>query len=123
MDKFRTLPSMAQMTETPPAAPTRRSDKPGHVGLLLFLAALLVGVALALSLVTQDKAQPLILGLLAVLAMGGVFFVFALAIGVIGFGAAGARNDLTKAVADTAAEGLAVVEEDGRIVYANDAYL
>ena len=54
---------MAQMTESPPAPP-RRSDKPGHVGLLLLLAALLVGAAIALSFVTQDKAQPLILGLL-----------------------------------------------------------
>ena len=114
---------MAHMTELPPAAPPRRSDKPGHVGLLLFLAALLVGAAIGLSVVTHDKAQPLILGLLAILAMAGVFFVFALAIGAIQFGGEGARNDLTKAVADTAREGLAVVEDDGRIVYANDAYL
>jgi two-component system, cell cycle sensor histidine kinase and response regulator CckA len=114
---------MAHMTESPPAAPPRRSDKSGHVGLLLFLAALLVGAAIALSVVTHDKAQPLILGLLAILAMAGVFFVFALAIGAIQFGGEGARNDLTKAVADTAREGLAVVEDDGRIVYANDAYL
>jgi two-component system cell cycle sensor histidine kinase/response regulator CckA len=113
---------MAQMTETPAAASLRRPDKPGHVGLLLFLAALLVGAAIALSFATQDKAQPLILGLLAILAMAGVFFVFAVAIGAIQFGD-GARNDLTKTITDTAEEGLAVVDDDGRVVYANEAYL
>jgi two-component system, cell cycle sensor histidine kinase and response regulator CckA len=113
---------MAEMTETP-AAPPARSDKPGHVGLLLFLAAVLVAAAIGLSFITQDKAQPLILGLLAILAMAGVFFIFAAAIGAIQFGGDGARNDLTKAVADTADEGLAVVEDDGRVAYANDAYL
>src|SRR5918998_1108363 len=114
---------MAQMTETSPTARVARPEQGGHVGLLLLLAALLVGAAVALSFVTQDKAQPVILGLLAILAMAGVFFVFAVAIGAIHFGGQGVRNDLTKAVADTAAEGLAVVEDDGRIVYANDAYL
>jgi two-component system cell cycle sensor histidine kinase/response regulator CckA len=112
---------MAQMTET--TAPIARPEQGGHVGLLLLLAALLVGAAVALSFVTQDKAQPVILGLLAVLAMAGVFFDFAVAIGAIHFGGQGARNDLTKAVTDTAAEGLVVVDADGRIVYANEAYL
>ena len=42
---------MAQMTETP-AAPPARSDKPGHVGLLLFLAAVLVAAAIGLSFIT-----------------------------------------------------------------------
>src|SRR5918998_457996 len=111
---------MAQMIESPPIA---RPEQGGHVGLLLLLAALLVGAAVALSFVTQDKAQPVILGLLALLAMAGVFFVFAVAIGAIHFGGQGARNDLTKAVTDTASEGLVAVDDHGRIVYANEAYL
>jgi two-component system cell cycle sensor histidine kinase/response regulator CckA len=114
---------MAQMTDTSRTARMARPEQGGHVGLLLLLAALLVGAAVALSFVTQDQARPVILGLLALLAMAGVFFVFAVAIGAIQFGEQGARNDLTKAVADTAADGLVVVDGDGRIVYANDAYL
>src|ERR671914_722492 len=111
------------MTETSPRAPIARPEQGGHIGLLLLLAALLVGAAVALSFLTQDKAEPVILGLLALLAMAGVFFVFAIAIGAIHFGGQSARNDLTKAVTDTAAEGLVVVDADGRIVYANETYL
>src|SRR5918998_363799 len=114
---------MAQMTETSPTARVARPEQGGHVGLLLLLAALLVGAAVTLSFVSQDQAQPVILGLLAVLAMAGVFFVFAVAIGAIHFGVQGARNDLTKAVTDTASEGLVAVDDHGRIIYANEAYL
>jgi two-component system cell cycle sensor histidine kinase/response regulator CckA len=114
---------MGQMSESPPAARRARSEQPGHVGLLLLLAALLVGAAVAVSFVTQERAQPLILGLLAVLAMAGVFFLFAAAIGAIQFAGASPGNDVTKAISDTAGEGVVVVEEDGRIVYANDAYM
>ena len=38
---------------------------------------------------TAEQAQPLILGLLALLAMAGVFFLFALAIGAVQFPARG----------------------------------
>lgn len=115
---------MAQMTELPPTGALARPEQGGgHVGLLLLLAALLVGAAVALNFVTPDLAQPVVLGLLAILAMAGVFFVFALAIGAIQFGGQGIRNDLTKAVTDTASEGLVVVDDNGRIVYANEAYL
>jgi two-component system cell cycle sensor histidine kinase/response regulator CckA len=114
---------MAHVSEQTPAASVDRSERPGHVGLLLLLAALLVGAAVGLSVVTREMAQPLILGLLAVLAMAGVFFLFAAAVGAIHFGARGARNDLTKLVADTSAEGLVVVDGEGRILYANGSYV
>ena len=55
--------------------------------------------------------------------MAGVFFLFAAAVGVIQFAGQGARNDITKAIADTAGEGVAVVDDEGRIIYANEAYL
>ena len=87
------------------------------------MAALLVGAALSLSFVAPERAQPLILLLLALLGMAGVFFLFAMAIGAVQFAGQGARNDLTKAMADTAADGLVVVEDDGRILYANESYL
>ncbi|HEX8166615.1 MAG TPA: PAS domain-containing protein [Beijerinckiaceae bacterium] len=114
---------MAHASETPAGASIDRSERPGRVGLLLFLAALLVGAALSLSFVAPERAQPLILLLLALLGMAGVFFLFATAIGAVQFSGAGARNDLTKAMADTAAEGIVAVEDDGRILYANESYL
>jgi two-component system cell cycle sensor histidine kinase/response regulator CckA len=114
---------MAQTSDTPSGASIDRSERPGRIGLLLLLAALLVGSALSLSFVAPERAQPLILLLLALLGMTGVFFLFAYAIGAVQFSGGGARNDLTKAIADSAAEGVVVTEEDGRILYANESYL
>ncbi|MCP8940411.1 response regulator [Alsobacter sp. SYSU M60028] len=100
-----------------------RAPRSGSAGLLLVLAGVLVGAAIALSLLATEKAQPLIVGLLALLAVVGVFALFAGAVGIIEFSGRALRNDLTKAIADSAAEGVLVVDHDGRIGYANEAYL
>ncbi|MDB5648409.1 cell cycle histidine kinase CckA [Methylobacterium sp.] len=100
-----------------------RSERPGRVGLLLVLAGLLVGAAVGLSFVANEQAQPLILGLLALLAMAGVFCLFALAIGAIQLAGQTARDDITKAIVDASPEGAIVVEEGGRLIYANESYL
>jgi two-component system cell cycle sensor histidine kinase/response regulator CckA len=114
---------MAQASDIPASAAIDRSERPGRIGLLLALAALLVGAAVGLSFVGAEAAQPLILLLLALLGMAGVFFLFATAIGAVQFSGQGARNDLTKLMSDTASEGLVVVEDNGRIIYANQAFL
>ncbi|WP_026596824.1 response regulator [Methylobacterium sp. 77] len=100
-----------------------RSERPGRVGLLLVLAGLLVGAAVGLSFVANEQAQPLILGLLALLAMAGVFCLFALAIGAIQLSGQTGRDDITKAIVDASPEGAIVVEDGGRLIYANEAYL
>ncbi|UMY17855.1 response regulator [Methylobacterium organophilum] len=100
-----------------------RSERPGRVGLLLMLAGLLVGAAVGLSFVANEQAQPLILGLLALLAMAGVFFLFALAIGALQLAGPSARDDITRGIVDAAPEGTVVVEEGGRLIYANEAYM
>src|ERR687884_1384214 len=113
---------MAHASETPGAS-IDRSERPARVGLLLSLAVILVGAALGVSFVAPEHAQPALLLLLAILATLGVFFLFAYAIGAVQFSGTGARNDLTKAMADSAQEGLVVVEDEGRILYANESYL
>ncbi|GBU18930.1 MULTISPECIES: cell cycle histidine kinase CckA [Methylobacterium] len=100
-----------------------RSERPGRVGLLLILAGLLVGAAVGLSFVASEQAQTIIVWLLALLAMAGVFFLFALAIGAIQLSGQGARDDITKAIVDAAPEAAVVMEEGGRLIYANEAYL
>lgn len=107
----------------PPSNAIDRSERPGRVGLLLVLAGLLVGAAVGLSFVANEQAQPLILGLLALLAMAGVFCLFALAIGAIQLGGQTARDDITKAIVDASPNGAIVVEEGGRLLYANESYL
>lgn len=114
---------MAYEGDTPKGPTIDRSDRPGHVGLVLLLASILVGAILSLRFLGAEQAQPLILGLLAFFAMAGVFFLFAVAIGVIQFAGRAARNDITKLMADTSGEGMIAVEDDGRVIYANEAYL
>ena len=114
---------MAYEGDTPQGSAIDRSDRHGHIGWVLLLAGLLVGATLSLRFLGIEQAQPLILGLLAFFAMAGVFFLFAMAIGVVQFSGQTARNDITKLMADTSGDGLVVVEDDGRITYANGAYL
>jgi two-component system cell cycle sensor histidine kinase/response regulator CckA len=114
---------MAQKDDYPAGLSIDRAERPGHIGLVLLLAAVMVATILGLRFLTSAQAQPLILALLAFFAMAGVFFLFAIAIGVIQFAGRVARNDITKALADTADEALLVAEEDGRIIYANEQYM
>ncbi len=114
---------MAHQGDMPKGSTIDRSDRPGHFGWVLLLAAVLAGAVLSLRFLGSEQAQPLILGLLAFFAMAGVFFLFAWAIGVVQFAGQTVRNDITKLMADTAGEGLVVVDGEGRIVYANEAYL
>jgi two-component system, cell cycle sensor histidine kinase and response regulator CckA len=100
-----------------------RSEQPGRVGLLLVLAGLLVGAAIGLSFVANEQAQSLIVWLLALLAMAGVFFLFALAIGALQLSGSAARDDITKGIVDASPDGALVVEDGGRLIYANEAYL
>src|ERR1700712_5451156 len=100
-----------------------RSEQPGRVGLLLVLAGLLVGAAIGLSFVANEQAQSLIVWLLALLAMAGVFFLFALAIGALQLSGSATRDDITKGIVDASPDGALVVEDSGRLIYANEAYL
>ncbi|MFD0935715.1 PAS domain-containing protein, partial [Methylobacterium trifolii] len=116
---------MAELTghTAPVSGSIDRSERPGRVGLLLVLAGLLVGAAIGLSFVANEQAQSLIIWLLALLAMAGVFFLFALAIGALQLSGQGARDDITKAIVDASPEAALVVEDGGRLIYANEAYL
>jgi two-component system cell cycle sensor histidine kinase/response regulator CckA len=114
---------MAHEGDTPKGSTIDRSDRPGHIGFVLLLASVLVGAILSLRFLGSEQAQPLILGLLAFFAMAGVFFLFAMAIGFIQFAGQTTRNDITKIMSDTSGDGLVVVEDDGRVVYANETYL
>ncbi|MCW6506475.1 cell cycle histidine kinase CckA [Lichenifustis flavocetrariae] len=110
------------MTETSLRA-VDRSGRAGSPGLVLVLALCLVAAAAAYSFLPQDDAGRLTLGLLALLAFVGLVALFFFAVGFLQFSGHAASNDLTKHVSDTAPEGLLVVESDGRIIYANEAYM
>jgi two-component system, cell cycle sensor histidine kinase and response regulator CckA len=100
--------------------PARRS---GSIILVLLVAAGLVGVAVALMTLGRVHAQPYILGVLAVLAMVGLFNLFAFAAGIIRFADRSADDPVMSRIADHAYDGLAVTNPRGHVVYSNAAYL
>jgi two-component system cell cycle sensor histidine kinase/response regulator CckA len=100
--------------------PARRS---GSIVLVLLVAGGLVAVAVALMTIGRSQAQPYILGLLAVLAMVGLFNLFAFAAGIIRFADRTTDDPVLGRIADHAYDGLAVTDPRGHVVYSNTAYL
>jgi two-component system, cell cycle sensor histidine kinase and response regulator CckA len=100
--------------------PARRS---GSIVLVLLVAAGLVAAAVALMTIGRAQAQPYILGLLALLAMVGLFNLFAFAAGIIRFTDRAADDPVMGRIANHAYDGLAVTDSRGNVVYSNAAYL
>ena len=84
---------------------TQGATRSGSIGLVLLVAIVLVGAATGLMLIGRAQAGPYILALLAVLAMIGVFLLFALAAGIIQASGKEASNPLIKSVVDGAVDG------------------
>src|ERR1700686_1329001 len=100
--------------------PARRG---GSIVLVRLVAAGIVAVAIALMTIGRAQAQPYILGVLAVLAMVGLFNLFAFAAGIIRFTDRTADDPVIGHIADHAYDGLAVTDSRGHVVYFNAAYL
>jgi two-component system cell cycle sensor histidine kinase/response regulator CckA len=110
-------PSQPPMTVHEPA---RRS---GSIFLVLLVAGGIVAAAVALMTIGRAQAQPYILGLLALLAMVGLFNLFAFAAGIIRFADRAADDPVMGHIADQAYDGLAVTDPRGHVVYSNATYL
>jgi two-component system cell cycle sensor histidine kinase/response regulator CckA len=95
----------------------------GSVILVLLVAGGLVAAAAVFVFLRRSNTEPYILGFLAVLATVGVFSLFALASGIFRLPTAEPANPLIKTLVDDAFDGLLVTDGDGRVVYANAAYL
>jgi two-component system cell cycle sensor histidine kinase/response regulator CckA len=110
-------PSQLPMTAQEPA---RRS---GSIVLVLLVAGGIVAAAVTLMTIGRAQAQPYILGLLALLAMVGLFNLFAFAAGIIRFADRAADDPVMGHIADQAYDGLAVTDPRGHVVYSNATYL
>jgi two-component system cell cycle sensor histidine kinase/response regulator CckA len=99
------------------------ATRTGSVILVLLVAAMLVAAATGFMVLGRGNAEPYILGFLAVLATVGVFSLFALASGILRLPAAEPANTLIKSLVDDAFDGVLVTDGDGRVIYANAAYL
>jgi two-component system, cell cycle sensor histidine kinase and response regulator CckA len=99
------------------------TDRGGSVVLVLLVAGLVVAAAMGIVVFGRGKSDLYILAFLAVLATVGVFSLFALACGILRLSATSAVSPLIRSVIDGAFDGIVVTDGDGRVVYANAAYL
>jgi two-component system, cell cycle sensor histidine kinase and response regulator CckA len=99
------------------------TERGGSIMLVLLVAALLVAAGTAIVMLGRGKAEPYISVFVAALATVGVFSLFALAAGILRPSSRGAVSPLLKSVIDDAFDGVLVTDADGRVVYANAAYL
>ncbi len=109
------------MSDQTTSAAFHRSERAGSPILVLVLAALLVAAAVAFSLIPQ--AGGYVVGLLALLAVVGIFALFGYAVGLFQLAGRAVRDDLTRTICDTGAEGLLVTDHAGKFLYANEKYL
>jgi len=100
--------------------PVRRG---GSILLVLLVAGAIVAIAVALTTIGRAQAQPYILGLLALLAMIGLFNLFAFAAGIIRFADRSVDDPVIRRIADLAVDGIAVTDPRGHVAYCNAAYL
>src|ERR1700691_2876484 len=95
----------------------------GSVIFVLLVAGMLVAAAAGFMVLRRGAAEPFILVFLAVLATVGVFSLFALAAGILRLSAAEPANPLIKSLVADAFECGLVTDGDGRVIYADAAYL
>ena len=88
----------------------------GSIVLVLLVAGGIVAAAVALMTIGRAQAQPYILGLLALLAMVGLFNLFAYAAGIIRFADRVTDDPVKGRIADQAYDGLAVTDSRGHVV-------
>ncbi len=98
------------------------NTRPGTVTRLIIFILILIASAVVFGLFRERFGDPFLLGMLGVLAMIGVGFLFATAIGFIQIAPRSTGDELSKAFVDSMAQGLVVTDAKNRIIYANRAY-
>lgn len=105
------------MTDQATASPQRRRT----LAPLLLLVVVLVALGVALALLPPLWTRPLAFGILGLFAMAGVVALFVFASGLAQFLAPVTRSDF--APFDLSDEAVLAVDRQGRVIYANPAYL
>lgn len=99
-----------------------RQVKTGSIGLLIGLALSFVAAAAVLALVKPEQAAPYVQIILGLLAVVGVFALFAGAIGLVRFGVKPQNRSLARVFLDGLDEGVLITDDQGRITFSNPAY-
>ncbi|MBE7185361.1 MAG: response regulator [Methylobacterium mesophilicum] len=99
-----------------------RGGSPSAVARLLIFVGVLVVAAILFSLFRDELGEPFLVGLLGVLAMIGVGYLFATAVGFIRVAPQSTGDEMSKAFIDSMPQGLLVTDAKDRVIYANRAY-
>jgi two-component system, cell cycle sensor histidine kinase and response regulator CckA len=105
-----------------PAPIVEENARPGTITRLIVFIIVLTGAAMVFAIFRERLGDPFLLGMLGVLAMIGVGYLFATAIGFVQIAPRSSGEDLSKAFVDSLPEGLVVTNAKGGVVYANRAY-
>lgn len=102
-------------------SPTGQMEGGNRARLVLGFAGVLLCLLVGIRFSDPSLNQPIILGLLALLAVAGVFFLFALFVGVVRLTGTEDRETMPDTLLDAMDEAYVVVENE-RLIYANEAY-
>ncbi|MDN5928690.1 MAG: response regulator [Hyphomicrobiales bacterium] len=99
-----------------------QSRGPGAITRLVIFIAVLTCAAVLFVLFRNRFGDPFLLGLLGIMAMIGIGYLFATAIGFVQVAPRSTADELAKAFLGSMDAGVVVTDTKGRIVYANKAY-
>ena len=105
-----------------PAPIVDQDMRPGVVTRLMVFFLVLTCASIVFAIFRERLGDPFLLGMLGVLAMIGVGYLFATAVGFVQFAPRSTNDELSKAFVDTMSQGLIVTDLKGRVIYANRAY-
>ncbi len=105
-----------------PAPIVDHNARPSTIARLIAFIIVLTGTAVVFSIFRERLGDPFLLGVLFILAMIGVAFLFLAAIGFVQFAPRSSGDALSKAFVDSMRQGLIITDAKGVVVYANRAY-
>lgn len=106
-----------------PEPVTSRGASNGALWRVVALSFVFVGIAVAFALLGDAAPSDMVLLFLGVLAVIGVFSLFALAAGLFRFVGGEEKRTLSRAIVDSLPYGAVVTDRDGKITYANANYV
>ena len=113
--------SMAEI-EVGQTSPADTTIARGHgLGGAFSLLGMMLAGALVLVLLTNSLAEPMVVGLLGLLAVAGVFLVFGLLSGFLRLSDRAAEAEMIRAVAEGLDSALQIVNAQGSVLYRNRA--
>jgi two-component system, cell cycle sensor histidine kinase and response regulator CckA len=110
------------LKEVPTRAPIDRTERGGNALLLLLLVLMIASLPLAIAYLDEMLWPAFISTFLAIFSAIGILLSLLYAIGGLQPAGRAGRNDITKQIVDSSSEGHLVLDQAGRILYANAMY-